>query len=123
MLSVALTTLVWVVVTLVTPPTDTETLRRFYHKIRPAGRGWARVIGPEDAVGPTDSLSLALGGWVVGCTFVYAILFGTGALLYGETTQGVVCMAVAAVAGVGLAKIVPILWRGEDSQPKGEGQG
>ena len=121
-LSVALTTVVWVVVTLVTPPTDTETLRRFYRKVRPAGRGWARVIEPEDAVGPTDSLSLALGGWVVGCTFVYAILFGTGALLYGETTQGIVCMAVAAVAGGGLARIVPILWRGEDSQQKGEGQ-
>ena len=37
--SVALTTVVWVVVTFLTRPADTETLRRFYRKVRPAGRG------------------------------------------------------------------------------------
>jgi hypothetical protein len=35
-------------------------------------------------VGPRDSLSLAVLGWVLGCTFVYAALFGAGNLLYGE---------------------------------------
>jgi Na+/proline symporter len=109
--SVALTTVVWVVVTFHTKPADTETLRRFYRKVRPAGRGWAKVVGPEEADGPRDSLSLAFLGWVCGCTFVYSGLFGTGALLYGHPLQGAVCLTVTVGAGLGLAWVVPKIWR------------
>jgi hypothetical protein len=112
--SVVLTTFVWVVVTFVTKPTDTETLRRFYRKVRPAGRGWARVIDPEETEGPRDSLSLAFLGWVLGCTFVYSGLFGTGALLYGQPAQGAVCLAVTAASGLGLARVVPRIWSESD---------
>ena len=109
--SVALTTVVWVVVTFLTKSADTETLRRFYRKVRPAGRGWAKVVGPEEADGPRDSLSLAFLGWVCGCTFVYSGLFGTGALLYGHPLQGAVCLTVTVGAGFGLAWVVPKIWR------------
>jgi Na+/proline symporter len=109
--SVALTTFVWVLVTFLTKPADAETLQAFYRKVRPAGRGWARVVDPGDEVGPRDSLSLALLGWAVGCTFVYAALFGTGALLYGQRMQGVVCLAVAGAAGFGLVRVVGTIWR------------
>jgi len=112
--SVALTTVVWVVVTFLTKPADTETLRRFYRKVRPAGRGWAKVVGPEEADGPRDNLSLAFLGWVFGCTFVYSGLFGTGAVLYGHPLQGAVCLAVTAGAGLGLAWVVPKIWRASD---------
>jgi SSS family solute:Na+ symporter len=108
--SVVLTTVVWIVVTFVTEPTDTETLRRFYVRVRPAGRGWARVIDPDEAGGPRDNLSLAFLGWVLGCTFVYSGLFGTGALLYGQTAQGAVCLAVTAASGLGLARVVSKIW-------------
>ena len=108
--SVALTTLVWVVVTFLTKPADIETLRRFYRTVRPAGRGWAKVIAPEEADGPRDDLSLALLGWVFGCTFVYSALFGAGALLYGQSFQGAVCLAVTVGAGLGLAWVVPKSW-------------
>jgi hypothetical protein len=112
--SVVLTTVVWVVVTFLTKPTDTETLRRFYRKVRPAGRGWVKVVGPEAADGPRDSLSLSFLGWAFGCTFVYSGLFGTGAMLYGHTLQGAVCLAVTTGAGLGLAWVVPKIWRASD---------
>ncbi|MBD3850362.1 MAG: Na+:solute symporter [Acidobacteria bacterium] len=112
--SVVLTTTVWVAVTFLTKPTDTETLRRFYRKVRPAGRGWAKVMGPEGAEGPRDSMSLAFLGWVFGCTFVYSGLFGTGALLYGHPLQGTVCLTVTLGAGLGLAWVVPKVWRESD---------
>jgi len=112
--SVALTTVVWVVVTFLTKPTDTETLRRFYRKVRPAGRGWAKVVGPDEADEPRDDLSLAFLGWVFGCTFVYSGLFGTGALLYGQPLQGTVCLTVTVGAGLGLAWVVPKIWRASD---------
>jgi SSS family solute:Na+ symporter len=113
--SVALTTLVWVAVTFLTPPADTETLRRFSRTVRPAGRGWAKIMGAEGISEKSDSLSLSVLGWVLGCTFVYSALFGTGALLYGQTLQGVLCLTVAAGAGIGLAMVVPRIW-GEGEQ-------
>jgi SSS family solute:Na+ symporter len=109
--SVALTTVVWVVVTFATPPADRETLRRFYRTVRPAGPGWAKVVGPDEIAPDRDNLSLAALGWVLGCTFVYALLFGTGAMLYGQTMQGLLCLAVAGAAGIGLAMVVPRIWR------------
>ncbi len=112
--SVALTTVVWVVVTFLTKPTDTKTLRRFYRKVRPAGRGWAKIVGPEEADGPRDNLSLAFLGWVFGCTFVYSGLFGTGALLYGHPLQGTVCLTVTLGAGLGMAWVVPKIWSESD---------
>jgi Na+/proline symporter len=112
--SVALTTVVWVVVTFLTKPADTETLRRFYRKVRPAGRGWAKIVGHEEEEGPRDSLSLAFLGWVFGCTFVYSGLFGAGALLYGHPLQGTVCLSVTLGAGLGLAWVVPKIWRESD---------
>jgi len=113
--SVALTTVVWVVVTFLTPPAEIETLRNFYRKVRPAGRGWAKIVGTEEVEGPRDSMSLAILGWVLGCTFVYSALFGTGAFLYGNPLQGAICLTVAAVTGVGLARVVSRIWRGEDA--------
>jgi Na+/proline symporter len=112
--SVVLTTVIWVAVTFLTRPADTETLRRFYHKVRPAGRGWAKVIGGEETEGPRDDLSLALVGWVFGCTFVYSALFGTGALLYGQRLQAMVCLVVSIGAGLGLGWVVPKIWRASD---------
>jgi hypothetical protein len=111
--SVVATTLVWLLVTFLTQPTDTETLRAFYRTVRPAGRGWAAVVDPGEAAGPRDSLSLALLGWVLGCSFVYSALFATGAFLYGNPIQGAVCLAVAVAAGAGLAWVVPKIWRGD----------
>jgi Na+/proline symporter len=108
--SVALTTVVWVVVTFLTPPADAATLRRFYSVVRPAGPGWRKVVGDAPDVGPRDSLSLAVLGWVLGCTFVYAALFGIGALLYGHGAQAVVCLGAAVVTGIGLAVVVPKIW-------------
>jgi Na+/proline symporter len=120
-LSVSLTTIVWVVVTYMTPPVDTETLRSFYYKVRPAGRGWGKIVGDDAEAAPRDSLTLGFAGWVFGCTFVYSALFGTGAILYGETVQGTVCLAVAIAAGVGLARVVPRLWRGTAPSSRGQG--
>jgi hypothetical protein len=79
--------------------------------VRPAGRGWAKILGDEKIVGPKDDLSLSLMGWVFGCTFVYSSLFGTGAFLYGHPLQGTVCLAVALAAAIGLARVVPKIWR------------
>src|SRR5690606_20041484 len=76
--SVFATTLVWVAVTYMTRPTDRATLVRFYRRIRPAGPGWNDIRAEANVPPSPDSLPQAFLGWVLGCTFVYAALFGAG---------------------------------------------
>jgi Na+/proline symporter len=109
-LTVAGTTLVWVTVAYTTPPTDRQTLVSFYKLVRPAGRGWDSVRA-EAGVGPSpDSLSQSLLGWVLGCAFIYAALFGVGSALYGRTPQALLWLVVFVVSGVGLLRILPRMW-------------
>jgi len=112
LLSVGITTVVWVGVTLTTPPTDRPTLVRFYRLVRPAGRGWAPVQHDAGGEGSPDSLPMALLGWVMGCAFVYSALFGAGSFLYGRTPQGLLFLGVALASGWGLWKLLPALWSG-----------
>ena len=60
-----------------------------------------------------DSLPQVVLGWVLGCVFVYAALFGTGSFLYGRTAQGLMWLAFFVVSGLGLARLLPRLWRAQ----------
>ncbi len=108
--TVLATTAVWLVATYLTRPTDRATLVTFYRLARPAGPGW-RSVQAEAGVEPSpDSLPQAMLGWVLGITFVYAALFGTGSFLYGRTLQGMVWLVLFTASGVGLARLLRRMW-------------
>jgi SSS family solute:Na+ symporter len=110
LVTVALTTGVWMAATFSTVPTDTEVLNRFYRTARPAGPGWRAVAKACPDVKPTDSLSLAFTAWVLGCALVYSALFGTGHLLVGSSTGAVIAALVFLTSGLGLRVLWPRLW-------------
>lgn len=114
LVTVGVTTVVWIAVTMLTPPADQDTLVRFYRLVQPAGAGW-RAIRDVAGIGESpDRLPDALLGWVLGCVMVYSALFGTGFLLYGARPQGFVLVGVCVVSVVWLAMLIPRLWpRGE----------
>ena len=94
-----LTTVIWVVGTLVTPPEEEETLRRFVAKVRPGGPGWRR-FGQEGAWAVPQGVLAMLAGSVA----VYAALFAVGSALYGDGGQAMALAAVALAAGWGTWK-------------------
>jgi SSS family solute:Na+ symporter len=111
LITVAITTIVWVTTTFLTAPADRATLVSFYRKVRPAGPAWTSVAA-EAGVGPSpDSLPQQFLGWALGITFVYSALFGTGSYLYGHTPQALMWTGAFVVSGVGLLKVVPKMWR------------
>ncbi len=119
--TIGVTTVVWIVVTFLTPPVGEETLTAFYAKVRPAGPGWAR-IRRRSGLGPSpDSLPMALLGWVLGVASVYGALFATGSFIYGRPIAGACCSVVAALAIVGLLAIGRRLWRPMAGQAPLEG--
>jgi len=106
LVTVAVTSVVWIATTLLTAPTDRDTLVRFYELVRPAGPGWASVRAAA-RVGPSpDSLPQQFLAWTVGCVFVYAALFATGSFLYGRTSAAIGLTLVAVVSGVALARLM-----------------
>ncbi|MGH7538030.1 MAG: sodium:solute symporter family protein [Gemmatimonadales bacterium] len=111
-LTVAATTVVWVTVAFLSPPTDRATLVSFYKLVRPAGPGWDAVRAEAAVPASPDSLPQALLGWVLGCAFVYAALFGVGSALYGRIPQALVWLVVFMVSGVGLLRILSRMWAG-----------
>jgi hypothetical protein len=108
--SVAITTTVWVTVACLGPATDRSTLVEFYRLVRPAGPGWETVRAEAGLPPSPDSIPMALLGWVSGCGFVYAALFGTGSLLYGHYPQFALWVVVFLACSVGLLRTVPRLW-------------
>jgi len=112
LLSVGITTIVWVAVTLLTAPTERATLVSFFRLVRPAGPGWRAVQAEAGVPASPDSLPMAFLGWVLGCTAVYSALFGVGSLLYGRTTQGLILTAVFVASSWWLARLLPAMWGG-----------
>ncbi len=114
LIGVAITTVGWLLVTVITPPDAPEKLREFYRLIRPGGPGWRRVV--EDARRDGCELPAAdAEGWtlprgiacmVLGCLAVYGVLFATGYWLYGNRLMAATCGAVFVVAGGLLAVVV-----------------
>lgn len=109
-ITVAATTVVWIAVTLLTRPTERDTLIEFYRLVQPAGPGWRRIRAEAGASGSPDRLTESLLGWVLGCAFVYAALFGTGSFLYGKNAQGLLWSVVFVVSLVGLSRVLPRIW-------------
>ena len=109
-ITVATTTVVWVGVTLLAPPADRATLINFVKLVRPAGPGWTGVRADAGVGASPDSLPNAMLGWVMGCVFVYAALFGTGSFLYGRPGPGFVWLTLFVASGLWLLRMLPRLW-------------
>lgn len=99
-LSVGLTTAVWLTVTFLTPASDMETLKKFYEKAQPGGLGWKPVRKQlQGRLGAPGSLAPQIGYALMGMTAVYAFLFGVGQAVYGNYLPALILLAVAGAAG------------------------
>ena len=99
LVTVAVTTVVWLAVTFLTRPESDSTLVAFYRRTRPSRAGWGPVATLAPDVRPSAGGLGNLIDWVAGCVLVYGALFGVGKLLLQETLAGLALLGVAAVAG------------------------
>ena len=111
-LVVLITTVVWLVVTFITPAEKQEVLESFYKKTQPGGPGWKRIIrrakdrgldidsGEESWSVPAGILAMLLGMFLI-----YGLLFCVGYLIYGEYQSALITGILALVSGIGLIKV------------------
>ena len=99
LITVAITTGVWLAVTFLTRPEPEGTLVAFYRRTRPSRAGWGPVAAlAPDVRASADGLANLL-DWAAGCVLIYGVLFGVGKLLLHETLPGVVLLGLGAIAG------------------------
>ena len=111
---VALTTIIWVVVTYITQPERQDVLERFYQKIQPGRTGWGVVLDKAKAAGniiekPDEESNLARGilATLLGTFLVYAILFSIGNFIYGNLSIAI-SLSIASLVS---AFLLVALWK------------
>ena len=112
LLSVGITTAVWVLVTLMTKPTDYKTLISFFNLVKPYGKGWNGLRRQAEAKGEkvesgVGKFSVDLLAMFVGIVLIYALLFATGMFIYGNMLFGFIWLAIVVVSTFSLIKV----WR------------
>jgi solute:Na+ symporter, SSS family len=100
LVTVAVTTIVWLVTTFLTAAEPMDTLVNFYRKVLPEGPGWDRVASQAGVTSKNASGGLAVqfANWFLGCLLIYAFLFGIGYVIFGEMLKGVCFLLVGAIA-------------------------
>jgi len=115
LITIAITTVCWILTAFLGPRTDHKTLVDFYKKIRPFGPGWTKIrkeagIPESEARSKSENFPLALIGWVSGCTMIWSALFTVGNFLYGRMTYAFILLGVFIASGLVLLKVINILW-------------
>jgi Na+/proline symporter len=103
-ISIGLTTVVWLTVTFMTPASDIETLKSFYQKARPGGSGWKPVRDQLTNLSESESLAPQILNVFIGIFSVYGFLFGIGKMIYGNYLIGISLLVIAIVLGLRLIK-------------------
>lgn len=112
--SVAFTTIVWIVVTFITRPTDRQTLLHFYRQVRPSGPGWKSIRAEAGISARPDSLTQSLLGMILGCTLVYSALFSVGNFLFAHFVAGSLCALVFAVCCFAMYRLLRGMFGGSN---------
>jgi solute:Na+ symporter, SSS family len=99
LVTVVVTSIVWIVTTYLTPPDPQAKLLEFYRKVRPGAAGWKPIAKLAPEVPPTSDGWYNLMDWLLGCLMVYMAMFGTGKIILGSYAVGFVFLAISAVSG------------------------
>jgi hypothetical protein len=114
-IGVAITTLGWILVTILTKPTEQSTLFDFYRKVHPGGPGWKNVLerakkggeDVEDYLSEKWDMPTSILGVFLGLLFIYNGLFATGFWLYSNYIAALITSVVSVVSAVLLFR----MWR------------
>ena len=97
---VFVTTVIWLIVTFITPADDNETLVKFCNKTQPGGPGWSLVLKNNNIVSKKAEWIVPQGilCMMIGCLAIYSALFSTGYFIYGEYNSAILFLFVTIIS-------------------------
>jgi len=99
LITVGITTVVWLAVTFLTAPEPMEKLLSFYRLVRPAPALWKPVARMAPDVPPSQDLAYNLLDWLAGCVLIYGALFGIGKIILKDYGLGFLFLGIGLAAG------------------------
>jgi SSS family solute:Na+ symporter len=99
LVTVPITTLVWIAVTFLTQPDEESKLVEFFERVRPSAFGWKRIAKLAASGAGEEPLGVNALDWVAGCGLVYGALFGIGKIVLGDLGPGLLSLGLAAACG------------------------
>jgi Na+/proline symporter len=97
--TVAITTAVWLAATFATRPEPDDVLVAFYRRVRPPAAGWRPIAGLAPHILPSRDTLANLACWAGGCMLIYGALLGAGKLILHETWPGLALIGMGAAGG------------------------
>jgi solute:Na+ symporter, SSS family len=98
-ITVGITTVVWLSTTLLTAPEPRDVLLKFYRKTRPPSAGWGPIAQAAPEIQASSGILSNLLDWAAGLVLIYGVLFGTGKLILHETGLGLLLLACGLLGG------------------------
>ena len=95
----AITTAAWLLVTFLTPAESDGTLVTFYRRVYPTVYGWKRIAALAPEIPQVRDVAANAFNWAMGTILVYGCLFGIGKLVFGKWASGLSLLIVAAISG------------------------
>ena len=102
---VLITTVLWLVVTFLTPAEKKEILLSFYKKTTPGGPGWIAIVGNEKIESKGWSVPSGILAMLLALAMIYSMLFATGYFIYGNLQLGGILMLIALISAYLLSKV------------------
>ena len=99
LITVAVTTAVWLAVTFLTKPEPRPVLVDFYRRVRPNPALWGPIAAEAAEVVPRKDGLFNLLDWLCGLLMIYSFLFGAGKIIFGSPLTGLVLLLCGAAAG------------------------
>lgn len=87
-------TIVWLTVTFLTPPTEEKVLLEFYKRVHPGGVLWRKVAQKLPEIESDRGYWQLFIDWLAGCVMVYSALFGIGSLIFGDYLKAILLLLV-----------------------------
>ncbi len=106
LIAVTITSVIWILTTLITRPENKNVLRTFYKLTHPGGPGWKRIIEEaksdgeiinEKELGKSWEMPIQILLVFIGCIVIYSSLFAIGNFVYGKTLYGFILLTIAAL--------------------------
>lgn len=104
---VCVTSVIWIVVTFLTPPEKEETLNAFYMQTQPGGPGWkVQQAHLKDQLSPQPwSVPSGILAMLLGAVLVYGCMFATGNWIYRNYPLAAWLTLAVVVAGYLLSRV------------------
>ena len=99
LITVGITTFVWLLVTFLTKPEPREILHTFYRNVRPNPAMWGPIAKEVKDVAPQRDGIFNLINWISGVLLIYAFLFGVGKVIMGSIASGIIFIIFGLIFG------------------------